>query len=75
MIPGIVYGKDDDKKNLAVKIMIPVKPLNKLVRDRKHSFENTVQKIVLDDNSEYLVMARQLQLDPCKLLSQGHISD
>ena len=66
MIPGIVYGKDDDKKNLSIRVMVPVKPLNKLIRERKHSFENTVQKLVLDDNSEYIVVARQLQLDPCK---------
>lgn len=74
MIPGIVYGTDDKKQNLAIKIMVPVKYLNKLVRERKYSFENTVQKLVLDDNSEYIVMARQLQLDPCKLVGPSTFS-
>lgn len=65
MIPGIIYGVGPDKTNLSIRVMMPVKPLNKLVRDLKHSFENTVHAVKLDDGSEYIVTPRQLQIDPC----------
>lgn len=68
MIPGVVYGVNDMKQNVSIKVMVPVKPLNKLIRDLKSSLENTVQRLQLDDGSEYLVTARQLQIDPCTLL-------
>lgn len=46
--------------------MVPVKPLNKMIRDMRFSFENTIQKLQLDDNTEYIVTPRQLQVDPCE---------
>lgn len=44
--------------------MVPVKPLNKQIRDLKNSLENTIQILRLDDDTEYKVTARQLQIDP-----------
>ena len=44
-----------------------MKPLNKLIRDLKNALENTQQILRLDDDTEYLVTPRQLQIDPCTL--------
>ena len=65
MIPGIIYGVAEDKTNLSIRIMLPVKPLNKLIRDLKHGFENTVHIVRIDNDTEYTVTPRQLQIDPC----------
>jgi ribosomal protein L25 (general stress protein Ctc) len=73
MIPGVIYGVDEHKEIVSVKIMMPVKPLNKLIRDLKNSLENTVQVIKLDDNSQYLVTPRQLQIDPSTYLTRARV--
>lgn len=65
-MPGVIYGKDTMNKTVSIKIMVPVKPLNKQIRDMRFSFENTIQKLLLDDNTEYLVTPRQLQVNPCE---------
>lgn len=64
LIPGVIYGLDENKENLSIKVMVPVKPLNKQIRDLKNSLENTIQILRLDDDTEYKVTARQLQIDP-----------
>ena len=66
MIPGVIYGWNETEKQVMIKVMVPVKPLNKLIRETKRSFECTVQTLRLDDDSKYLVTARQLQVDPCE---------
>jgi ribosomal protein L25 (general stress protein Ctc) len=63
-VPGVIYGKDENKRTVSIRIMVPVKPLNKQIRDMRFSFENTIQRLQLDDNTEYLVTPRQLQVDP-----------
>lgn len=61
----MLYGVDENRNNISIKVMMPVKPLNKLIRDLKTSIENTVQLLKLDDGREFLVTARQIQVDPC----------
>ena len=64
MIPGVIYGWNETEKQVSIRVMVPVKPLNKVIRETKHSFECTVQTLRLDDDSKYLVTPRQLQVDP-----------
>ena len=65
LIPGVIYGIDEKREVVSIRVMVPAKPLNKQIRELKNSLENTIQILKLDDDTEYKVTARQLQIDPC----------
>ena len=63
LIPGVIHGLT--KRH--VLITTPQRALEKELRDREGSFQNTVYKLVVeDDGSEHLVVPRCLQLHRTK---------
>ena len=66
IIPGVLYGLDDERNVLKRMVSIELKAIAKELRDRKNSMENTIYRLHLDDGTSYLVTPRQLQVHPRK---------
>ena len=59
MIPGVVYGYDDDWNILNIKVTTNWKVLDKELRTRGRTFENTLFDLtVVDDTPEKNVIAK-----------------
>ena len=65
-VPGVLYGLDDEKNVLKRMIMVDMKSIEREMRNRKSSFENTLYELKLSDDTSYQVTPRQLQVHPCK---------
>ena len=66
IIPGVLYGLDDERNVLKRMVSIELKAIAKELRDRKNSMENTIYRLRLDDGTTHLVTPRQLQVHPRK---------
>ena len=69
IIPGVLYGLDDERNVLKRLVSIELKTIAKELRDRKNSMENTIYRLRLDDGTSHLVTPRQLQVHPRKILN------
>lgn len=67
LIPGVVYGVDEDRNVVKISVVTPVKELVKEMRVKGRSFENTLYEIIFEDGSKHVVTPRQLQLHPLTL--------
>jgi hypothetical protein len=47
-------------------VTVDLKTISAELRERKNSFENTIYRLHLDDNTTHYVTPRQLQVHPCK---------
>ena len=65
-IPGVFYGLDEEKNVLKRMVTVDMKIIAAELRERKNSFENTIYRLRLDDNTTHYVTPRQLQVHPCK---------
>jgi ribosomal protein L25 (general stress protein Ctc) len=65
LVPGVLYGVDEDNNVVKTMIHVKLRALEKEIRERKTSLECTVFKLKLDDNTEHIVTPRQLQIHPC----------
>ena len=65
IVPGVYYGKDDDRNVIKVPIQVDMLALNREIRKYGISFENTIYEMLLNDE-KHLVTPRQLQVDPGK---------
>jgi ribosomal protein L25 (general stress protein Ctc) len=63
-VPGVLYGADDNKNLAKYLVTIDSKDVTSLMRKKKHSLENTLCHLVLDDGSKHVVLPRQLQVHP-----------
>ncbi len=69
LIPGVVYGKDDDGNVLKVMVSVPIKDLVKELRKQGKSFENTIYRVVVQPTGEqYITTPRQIQFNPSRKL-------
>lgn len=77
LVPGVLYGLDDDKNVLKTLVSVDQTKLLKELREKQTAFENTVYELVLHNKSsncndedeltstaKYLVTPRQTQLNP-----------
>eukprot|EP01041_Mallomonas_annulata_P007967 gene7967-16309_t len=64
LIPGVVYGVDEDRNIVKFAITTPISEIRKELRIKGRSVENTLYNIVLDNGSTHLVTPRQIQLNP-----------
>jgi ribosomal protein L25 (general stress protein Ctc) len=70
LVPGVLYGVDDDRNVLKTMVTMDSKLLMKEIEQRGSSFENTVYELLLEtDNgtTKHLVTPRQTQFSSCKL--------
>ena len=66
VIPGVLYGLDDERNVLKRMVSVELKTIAKELRERKNSMENTIYRLRLDDGTAHLVTPRQLQVHPRK---------
>ena len=64
LIPGVLYGVDEDKNVIKIMVSVPQKDILRELRERGSSLENTLYELVLNDNSKHVVTARQIQFNP-----------
>ena len=64
LIPGILYGKDNEGNQLKIIVQIERKQLNSLIRKYGNSLETIVFKSKFPDGRSYFVSPRQLQECP-----------
>ncbi len=72
LVPGVLYGVDDDRNVLKTMVTIDSKLLMKEIETRGSSFENTVYELTMEGengNTKHLVTPRQTQFSSCKLLA------
>ena len=63
-----MYGKDDDGNVLKLSIVVNLLDLNREVRRLGYSIENTLYEVEIDNGASYIVVPRQLQIDPCTVV-------
>ncbi len=69
MIPGVVYGQDEDGNTIKTMIMVDQKVLAKELREKGTSFENTLYELSVNSetsSSKFMVTPRQTQFNPGK---------
>mmetsp|Transcript_13704 Transcript_13704/g.13768 ORF Transcript_13704/g.13768 Transcript_13704/m.13768 type:complete len:220 (+) Transcript_13704:51-710(+) len=64
LIPGVVYGVDEDRNVVKFPITVPLKEIIREIRSKGRSLENCLYEIVLDNGTRHLVTPRQVQLHP-----------
>ncbi len=65
IVPGVVYGLDDDRNVLKRMVAVDQKLLLKELRVRGASFENTIYEVVIKSETgsvSYIATPRQTQL-------------
>lgn len=66
LIPGVVYGQDDDRNTVKTLIGVNQKSLAKELREKGTSFENTLYELVVESEHgpmKVLVTPRQTQFN------------
>ena len=73
LIPGVVYGYDDDRNHLKITCVTEQKALENELRTKGKIFENTLYDLTVLDDPEtknvianYRVLPRQTQINACK---------
>ena len=64
LIPGLLYGKDNEGNQLKILVQIDTKQLNRLIRTYGRSLETIVFDLKFPDGRSYLASPRQLQECP-----------
>lgn len=59
-----MYGVDDDRNVVKTMCAVDKNIINKALREKGRSFENTLFELQLDDKTSHLVTPRQLQISP-----------
>ena len=67
MVPGVIYGLDDENNTLKLCIKLPQKDVLQQLRARGSKFENTLFEIIVN-NDKFLVVPRQTQFSPSKFI-------
>lgn len=74
LVPGVLYGVDDDRNVLKTMVTVDSKMLVKEIEQRGSSFENTVYELMVEgDNgttTKHLVTPRQTQFSSRKSLKK-----
>ena len=65
---GVIYGTDRNRNRVKISIILDRLAINREVRKLGYSFENTIYKLTVNEES-YIVTPRQLQIDPRNYLS------
>jgi ribosomal protein L25 (general stress protein Ctc) len=65
-VPGVIYGTDEFGNKYDINVLIEKILIDKEVREKKKSLECTIYNLVLDKTSQYKVVPRQIQFNPCK---------
>lgn len=76
MVPGVLYGVDDDRNVLKSMVSVDKKTLVRELQERGKSFENTVYEVSISGEngtvSKHLVTPRQTQFCSCKFICYSY---
>lgn len=68
MLPGVVYGLDEDApggpKEMNLLVQIDKRQVEREIRVHGRMFESVCYELMLDDNSSHLVIPRQVHVNP-----------